>query len=194
VLPWDFSETDSIKDFAKEVCGRVGEIAGLVHCAGIFKLVPIPQVKEKQLLEIFRVNTFSAIALCSAFARKGRFSEGASFVLISSISAHEGVGGGSIYAASKAALEGFMTAGAPELADKGIRLNWIAPGTIRKPMIAEFDARLTPEQDAERRRAYPLGLGEPSDIANFIAYLLSDAARWITGQTFIIDGGHMIRK
>jgi NAD(P)-dependent dehydrogenase (short-subunit alcohol dehydrogenase family) len=120
--------------------------------------------------------------------------DGASFVLISSLAAHEGVMGNSVYAASKAAIEGFVKSVAAELADRGIRINCLAPGVTETPMVAEYLKLLTEEQRKAHVSDYPLGIGQPSDIAYFAEYLISEKARWLTGQTFILDGGHLARK
>lgn len=194
IMPWDMSDIDSISDYSKKVFEITGPITGLVHCAGMKSIVPIHMLKKKKIEEVFDLNCFSSMVLVSNFAKKGRTEEGASFVLISSISAREGVVGATIYSASKAAIEGFTVSSAPELCDKNIRINCIAPGTIETPMTDEYFAQLTDQQTEDYIKAYPLGLGKPDDIANFAKYLVSDDGKWITGQIFTIDGGHFARK
>jgi NAD(P)-dependent dehydrogenase (short-subunit alcohol dehydrogenase family) len=194
IIPWDLSETDSLGAYVKSVNARVGAIEGLVHCAGIQKIMPVQLIKETKILDVFSINTFAAMLLVSLFSKKGMAEERASFVLISSLSAHKGVAGGSVYSASKAALEGFARAVAPELIERNIRINCIAPGTLDTPMTTKYHEQLSPEQSEKIFDEYPLGIGEPADIASFAEYLISDNAKWITGQTFIIDGGHLARK
>jgi NAD(P)-dependent dehydrogenase (short-subunit alcohol dehydrogenase family) len=194
ILPWDLSDSNGVGDFAKAVKGRVGAVRGLVHCAGMERTLPIHMTKTAKIEDVFALNTYAAMNLVGAFAGKGMTTERASFVLISSLSAHEGAAGKSIYAASKAALEGFTRAGAPELAERGIRINCIAPGVVETPMVLKFSEQLTDEQRAAFHAGYPLGVGQPTDVAAFIEYLLSDKARWITGQTFILDGGRLARR
>jgi NAD(P)-dependent dehydrogenase (short-subunit alcohol dehydrogenase family) len=194
IIPWDLSDMDSVRDYSKAVFDKVGAIHGIIHCAGIQKIIPVHMIKEDKILDMFSINTFAAMALVASFSKKKMSGQDASFVLISSLSAHEGVAGSSAYAASKAALEGFATAVAPELAEREIRINCIAPGMIDTPMLNSYMAQLTEEQFNHTLSEYPLGIGEPADIASFAEYLISDKAKWITGQTFIIDGGHLIRK
>ena len=76
---------------------------------------------------------------------------------------------------------------------KGLTINCISPGTILTPLMMKMMESLTPEQQEERRSGFPLGLGTPSDVSNTAMFLLSDAARWITGQNIIVDGGYTVR-
>ena len=194
-IPWDLSDTDRVKEYTALVHEKVGAIHGLVHCAGIQKTLPIHMLKSSSLSELFKINTFSGILLASGFAKKGYYAEGeTSFVFISSLAAHEGAYGKTAYAASKSALEGFVKSAAPELAEKGIRINAIAPGVVKTAMVEAHFRQLTEVQRNATAGEYPLGLGEPSDIANLLIFLLGSSSRWITGQTFIIDGGHIVRK
>jgi len=195
IIPWDLSDVDSLTQYAKEVNEKAGSISGLVHCAGIQITVPLYLINKKRLIDIFNINTFAAINLVGLFSKRKYYIEGeTSFVLLSSIAAHEGEVGNSIYAASKGALEGFLTSAAAELVSKGIRLNIIVPGMIETNMNEEFFKYLTEEQKERFKQNYPLGYGQSEDIANMIIYLISKKSKWITGQKFIIDGGHLSRK
>mgnify|MGYP001347239932 CR=1 FL=1 len=194
IIPWDLSDLDSLQDYAKKVKETVGPISGLVHCAGIQKTMPLSLLKRQIITDVFTINTFAAIMLVSLFSRSGFFSGEASFVLISSNSTCRGAVGQSVYAASKGAIEGFIPATASELASKGIRLNAVVPGMVKTEMVDDYFKSLSDEQKKAFEDSYPLGLGDPLDVANLIEYLLSDKAKWITGECYKIDGGHMIRK
>ena len=194
IIPWDLSELDSLSDYAKKVKETVGPISGFVHCAGIQKTMPLSLMKKQTIFDLFNLNAFSAMLLVSLFSKNGYFAESASFDLISSLAAREGALGKSIYAASKGAIEGFIPATASELALKGIRLNAVIPGIVKTEMVDDFFKNLSEEQKKAFEDSYPLGLGDPLDVANLIEYLLSDKAKWITGECYKIDGGHMIRK
>ena len=194
IIPWDLSDLDSLQDYTKKVKETVGPVSGFVHCAGIQKTMPLSLVKEQTIFDVFNLNIFSAMLLVSMFSKNGYFAVNASFVLISSLAAHEGAMGKSIYAASKGAIEGFIPATASELAVKGIRLNAVIPGIVKTEMVDDFFRNLSDEQKKTFEDSYPLGLGDPIDVANLIEYLLSDKAKWITGECYKIDGGHMIRK
>lgn len=190
----DFSDIDAIQEFSEKVNQKSGPISGLVYTAGAQLTMPISMNKLDKVRELFTLNTFAPIELIRCFSKKKMISEdGASFVLISSLSAHEGATGKSLYAATKGALEGFLHTAALELVQRKIRLNAIVPGIIETDMSKEFLDRMTEEQRASVDKSYPLGLGKPEDAASLIVWLLSDESRWATGQSYVIDGGHMIR-
>lgn len=190
----DFSDIDAIQKFAEQVNQESGPISGLVYTAGAQLTMPISMNKPDKVRELFTLNTFAPIELIRCFSKKKMINEdGASFVLISSLSAHEGATGKSLYAATKGALEGFLHTAALELAQRKIRLNTIVPGIIETDMSKEFLDRMTEEQRASVDKSYPLGLGKPEDAASLMVWLLSDESRWATGQSYVIDGGHMIR-
>ena len=190
----DFSDIDAIQKFSEQVNQESGPISGLVYTAGAQLTMPISMNKPDKVKELFSLNTFAPIELIRCFSKKKMISEdGASFVLISSLSAHEGATGKSLYAATKGALEGFLPTAALELVQRKIRLNAIVPGIIETDMSKEFLDRMTEEQRASVDKSYPLGLGKPEDAASLIVWLLSDESRWATGQSYVIDGGHMVR-
>jgi NAD(P)-dependent dehydrogenase (short-subunit alcohol dehydrogenase family) len=191
VITCDFSDPANVKPFSKEVSASFGPIDGLVHCAGIQKTVPIYTLSPALILDVFNINTISAMLLVSAFSKKGMSTDSASFVLLSSLAAHAGGKGKSVYAASKGALEGFLISATEELAERHIRINALALGIVRTEMTIEFMKQLDDEQKGIFLADYPLGIGEPEDISNMIDFLLSDKARWITGQTFMVDGGRL---
>lgn len=193
-VPFDFSRVGQLQDYAAEVATLTGGVSGLVYAAGMQKTLPLTQSKPELAEEIFRLNAFAAFELIRLFAKKGTCSAtGASFVLISSLAAREGAMGKALYGASKGALEGFIPPAAAELVARKIRLNAVTLGVVRTDMSGEFIDKMSEDQKKTLEQSYPLGLGEPEDAAEFIVYLLSDRARWITGQTFVLDGGHSVR-
>ncbi|MDR0596832.1 MAG: SDR family oxidoreductase [Clostridiales Family XIII bacterium] len=192
-VPWDLSDIGRIKEYAAEVNRAAGAVSGLVHCAGAQDVMPLHLTKPELLERVFGLNSFAAILLAAAFARKGMYAESASFVLVSSLSAHEGARGRSVYAASKAALEGFTVAVSPELSDKGIRVNCVAPGIVETQSVKGFLSQLSAEQKESLLGGYPLGIGKPNDVAGLIEFLVSDKSRWISGNVFTPDGGHLAR-
>ena len=101
-----------------------------------------------------------------------------------------GSSGAAGYSLSKAALIGMSRSMALELAPRRIRVNCVAPGFVRTPMLDKVGGTWDAEQAAQVEAQHPLGLGEPEDVANSIAFLLSPAARWITGTTLTLDGGY----
>lgn len=195
VIDWDLNNLSSIMDYVKKVNEEVGAICGLVHCAGIQSILPIHLLNEKKILDNFNINTFSGMLLVSSFSKRNFYIENdTSFILISSLSAHEGALGRSIYGASKGALEGFLLPAASELMYKGIRINIIVPGVVNAGQGKDYYSKLTDIQKEELNKSYPLGINEDVDIANMIEYLISNKSKKITGQKIIIDGGHLVRK
>lgn len=194
IMPWDFSEPGRIQEYAENVYKSVGAVFGLVYSAGIQLTLPLSMSGIEQINKIFAVNTFSAMELVRCFSKKKMLhNSGASFVLISSLAAREGALGKSLYGASKGALEGYVPSVAAELAQRKIRVNCIAPGIVDTDMSREFRMRMSQEQREALSASYPLGLGRAEDVASFIHWLLSDESSWATGQTYVIDGGHMVR-
>ncbi|MDR1376560.1 MAG: SDR family oxidoreductase [Synergistaceae bacterium] len=194
ILPCDFAQIEKLEGYVSKVAGLTGGISGMLYAAGTQKTLPLTQSKFPLAEEIFRVNTFAALELIRLFAKKGAYSsEGASFVLLSSLAAHEGALGTAMYGASKGALEGFIPAASAELVMKKIRLNALSLGVVQTDMSMQFIEKMSEKQKEALHAEYPLGLGEPEDAAAFIVCLLSEKARWITGQTFTLDGGHSIR-
>ncbi|MDR1978100.1 MAG: SDR family oxidoreductase [Synergistaceae bacterium] len=193
-VPFDFTQIEKLRDYASEIAGLTGGISGMLYAAGMQKTLPLTQSNPSVANELFRLNTFPALELVRLFAKKGAYgAEGASFVLLSSMAAHEGALGTAFYGASKGALEGFIPAAAAELAMKKIRLNGLVLGVVKTDMSMQFIEKMNAEQKDALHAEYPLGLGEPEDAASFIVYLLSEKARWLTGQTFTLDGGHSAR-
>ena len=190
----DFSDIDTLQAFAEKVNHESGPISGLVYTAGAQLTMPISMNKSDKVKELFTLNTFAPIELIRCFSKKKMISEdGASFVLISSLSAHEGSVGQSLYGATKGALEGFLAPASAELVSRGIRLNIVVPGMIKTNMAENFLKNLSSDRREQFESTYPLGLGKPEDAASLIIWLLSDESRWATGQSYVIDGGRMIR-
>ena len=95
--------------------------------------------------------------------------------------------GNAAYSASKGALSAFGRVLAAELAPRNIRVNMVAPAMVKTAIMDKFD--VTPEEFEADKKKYPLGYGEPEDVANTIVFLLSRASKWMTGAELIIDGG-----
>ena len=129
--------------------------------------------------------------LTQSLLKAGRIVGGGSIVFIGSISADIGVAGVSAYAGTKAALAASARCLAMEVSKRGIRVNTVAPGIVETEMAAAGADMLG--DTMERQRAdYPLGFGKPEDVAHLAAFLVSDAGRWITGTSVVIDGGRTI--
>ena len=164
------------------------QIEALVHCAGTSKVTPFRQADTDTIDTIFNVNVLSVMELIRPLLKKENKGALKNIVLVSSLASIRGEKGNAVYAASKGALNALAISLAKELAPK-VRVNSISPGTVQTPMTKKF---LESEAGAAHLETYPLGVGYPEDITNLTCFLLSDAAKWITGQNIVIDGGRSI--
>jgi NAD(P)-dependent dehydrogenase (short-subunit alcohol dehydrogenase family) len=183
----------SLATIIDEAVIKLGKIDGFIHAAGIEKTLPISVMKESDYVNILRVNTISGFDLAKVVSKKKNIAQKGSFVFVSSITAVIGRAGVVGYAASKGALVAGAKSMALELASKNINVNCISPGTILTPMMIKYLDSLPEEEKLKRIEGFPLGLGNPKDVANSAIFLLSDASKWITGQNIIVDGGYTAR-
>jgi NAD(P)-dependent dehydrogenase (short-subunit alcohol dehydrogenase family) len=184
---FDVAALDDIPPWVKRLASSHGPLHGIVHSAGVHEVAPLRMLNAARLDAILRVNLNAAILLATAFRQKGCHAAGASLVFISSVAGLRGHAGVAAYTASKAALLGVTKSVAVELAREDIRVNCVAPALVETSMADQLKTQSTATTE------YPLGPGTPRDVANGIAFLLSDAARWITGTTLVIDGGYTAR-
>jgi NAD(P)-dependent dehydrogenase (short-subunit alcohol dehydrogenase family) len=182
----DLGDDDSIKQFAQVV----GKFDGIVHSAGIAALAPVRLASRKHIEDQFRINAVGPMLLTQQLLLRSGVNQGGSIVFVSSISAHIGVQGVAAYGGSKAALESMARCLSMEVAKRAIRVNCLAPGFVETPMLQA--ARSTTDSIEETAARYPLGLGLPEDVANAAIFFLSQASRWITGRTLVMDGGHTV--
>ena len=136
-----------------------------------------------------RINTVSAAMLLKAMQYLDCGADKASAVLVSSIAAIKADPANGAYAASKAALLAFVRTFAIELVARQIRLNAVMPALVETDMAENVRSTLTAEAFQAYEKRHPMGIGRPDDVASPIAFLLSDAARWITGIALAVDGG-----
>lgn len=188
VHPADISSADLAYELAMSVSAS-GPLDGIFHSAGITKVLPVKMVKDKQLHDVFGINTFSAFGLARAVARKGVMTDGGSVVFMSSLAAICGRRALSSYCSAKAALDGLVRSLAVEFCDRRIRFNSIVSGAVETEMHFSYVRSIAAEDLAAYEEFHPLGFGKPEDIANAAVYLLSDAGRWVTGTSMVVDGG-----
>jgi NAD(P)-dependent dehydrogenase (short-subunit alcohol dehydrogenase family) len=178
------------ESLASRLAESVRSVEAVVHAAGMVTVLPMRSVDHQVAQEIMNVNVFSAVEIIHVLLKK-KVNTGhlANIVFISSIWSRFGAKGHSAYCASKAALDGLMRALAVELGPE-TRVNSILPGAIRTAMS---EKGFTDEVIVEKlKHDYPLGIGEPKDIAEAVDFLLSDKSRWLTGQEIVVDGGRSV--
>lgn len=182
----DVTDLERLPDMVKEL----PVLDGIVLCAGVGQTTPVQNVKYEKMESVFKTNTLANIQLMQLLIKGKKINKGGSVVIISSIASHKPYFGNAVYSASKGALNAYAKVAALELASRRVRVNCIEPGLIVTEIVtgAGFDET----QLAEFEKNIPLGFGNPDDIANGCVYLLSDAARWITGSILTIDGGQTL--
>jgi NAD(P)-dependent dehydrogenase (short-subunit alcohol dehydrogenase family) len=187
--PFDLSRTDEISSWIAQLVAEIGApLDGAVHCAGVAGHIPLRALSAGQLESIMVSNVHSTVMLLKALsARTAVRASGSSIVLMSSVAALVASPAMIAYAASKAAVAGIARSAAKELGPKRIRVNCIAPAYVRTPILANATVAIPGFEQIEAQQF--LGMIEPEEVAIMAAYLLSDAARRITGSQFVIDGG-----
>ena len=188
VFRCDLKDVAGIEPRLVELVARHGcGIDGFIHSAGIVKILPVRMVDHAAALEVMNTNFFSALELVRILAKKKVNQTNLKTVtFISSAASKLGERGNSVYAASKGAIDSLTRSLAVELAP-GVRVNAVLPGMVRTSMSsATLDDRA---HAPEILKMYPLGLGDVADVAALVRFLVSEEARWITGQHLIVDGG-----
>ena len=189
----DLESPEAVAEVAKAVKDGFGAVRGFVHCAGFAVTAPLSMVDDATARSLYAVHALFPMRFMGWLGRAPNHVEGASCVLVSSVACREGDAGNAAYAAAKGAVEGMLKSAAAELAQRGVRVNAVAPGIVETEMArSTWMARSTPEQIEARRARYPLGFGRPEQVADAIDFLLGDASSWITGQCLVVDGGHSL--
>ncbi len=177
------SGIEAIVDGAAEA---LGGLDALVSNAGIHRRTPLAEATADQLDDVYSVDLRAVVLGASAALR--HIAPGGAIVNVSSIAAITPQMGVGLYTAAKAGVSAFTAQAAVEFADRGVRVNAVAPGMVRTAMA---EAVYADEALHERRRAMvPSGrIGTPQDIGRVVAFLLSDDASYVNGQTIVVDGG-----
>lgn len=188
--PGDIANADFARALPAVAVERLGQLDILVNNAAIFRHASFLALELDAVDDVMNVNYRGPFLLCQAAAQYWVKTESPGVVVnITSVSASFSQPGVSHYGATKAALERLSRCMALELAPHGIRVNCIAPGG---PILSDFIQGIIsqPGSEAYSRLRPPIGrLGEPSEIADAVVYLASDAASYVTGAVLTVDGG-----
>ena len=191
-MRYDLSDLEGMPGLVKKITGKYGKIDILINNAGIHLKKPVTEVTNEEYQSVILNNQTAVFTLTREVARDMIEKQSGCILNISSMASRYGLPKVIAYTASKSAIEGMTRALAVELGPYGIRVNCIAPGFIKTEMSA---AAL--DKDPERRNKVfsrtPLGrLGTPEEIAEAAAFLVSDAASFITGVVLPVDGGNSV--
>ena len=193
-LKTDVTRKEEVEQMAQQTVQRFGRIDILINNAGIMGAYGIIDMKEADLNRTLEVNLKGIIFCSQAVASYMIEQKSGKIVNVgSSISSRASVcnlsGGAADYCASKAAVQAFTRSLAMELAPHGVNVNAIAPGVTNTPMHKGYFEGAV----AYYKNSVPLGrLAEPEDIADVVVFLVTDAARYITGQTIHVNGGQIM--
>ena len=191
-----------IKDLADDINGlpvyvktlkeKYGKFSGLAYCAGVSAVMPSKAYDYEYAKYVFANDYFAPLFMAKGFIdKRNTIGNGTSVVVISSIDAILSSRGQSLYSGAKAGLCATLRSMAKESSPYGVRINCLLPSMIKTPMASEIATGQCGITDGVDER-YPFGWGEPSDVANFVAFLLSDKAKYLTGQNYIIDSGGLL--
>ncbi|WP_276839990.1 SDR family oxidoreductase [Anaerovibrio lipolyticus] len=166
-----------------------GKFNGLVYTAGTTGTTPLRFYDEAVARAIMETGFWGAIGLMQVLSKKKYVNPSSSFVLFASTAGHVGTKGLSVYSAAKGALMVAVRSLTHDLAKDRHRINTISPGYVNTGMTRSSIEEMGEPFGVKERHL--LGIGEPSDVSGMVLFLLSDRAKWITGEDFVVDGGQL---
>lgn len=187
----DVSKKNEVDAALAATLAAFGRVDGLVNNAGIFKAADFLDVSEADWDAVIAVNLKGSFLVGQAVARELVKAGGGAIVNMSSVNGRLTIPSIASYNASKGAIDQLTRVMALSLADRGVRVNAVAPGTIATELAK--NAVLTSDEAKARilSRTPMKRLGEPAEVADVCAWLLSDAASYVTGEIVVVDGGRM---
>jgi 3-oxoacyl-[acyl-carrier protein] reductase len=192
----DVTDTEEVNRVVEDVESVDGGIDVVIANSGIAHKVPLEDMTDNKWDRTLDVDLKGVLRIVRAAAPGMKARRSGAIVALSSISGTTyGWDEHAHYSAAKAGVIGLVRGLAIELARSGIRVNGVAPGVIRTAQALSVEHSLGPEKLEAMASSIPLGrVGEPADVADVIAFLASDEARYITGQVIVVDGGFTIQQ
>lgn len=187
------AQVEQVAEWAKGLAQHTGPFDGIFHAAGVGALRPARMLKQSHVDEVFGSSLMASLGLAKAASQKGVLNDGASVLLMSSVAGLRGQAGMTAYSAAKAGVDGLVRSLACELAPRQIRVNALAAGAVASEMHQTITAQLEEASLKAYEGHHLLGFGQTQDIAQAVVFMMSSGARWITGTTFVVDGGYTVR-
>lgn len=178
---WDKVFTDFVSQH--------GKLNGGVYTAGLTGCTPLKAYDEELAENLVDVSVFGGVKFMQFASKKKYADAGASYLIFSSVAAYEGPKGILFYAAAKGAVHSAVKVMSKEISHRGQRVNSISPGWIQTEMTASYLDSVGGDEEGIHNG--PLGIGNPQDVSGMVLFLLSNRAKWITGQDFVVDGGYL---
>lgn len=182
----DVANPDEVKDMIQEVVKQFGSLDVLVNNAGITRDNLLMRMKEQEWDDVININLKGVFNCIQKATRQMMKQRSGAIINLSSVVGAVGNPGQANYVATKAGVIGLTKTAARELASRNITVNAVAPGFI----VSDMTDALNDDLKEQMKSQIPLGrFGEDTDIANTVAFLASDKAKYITGQTIHVNGG-----
>lgn len=199
-LKMDVTDTSEVNNVVNQVLGQFGRIDILVNNAGVYPRCDLVKMTDELLRKMFEVNVFGMFRCTRAVLptmMKQRYGKVVNISSVTGPLVADAAGGQTSYAATKAAVWGFTTALALEVAQSGINVNAVCPGDIDTPGGRNQTAETgSPDKSLEELgHTIPVGrLGTPEEVGDLVAFLVSEESRYITGTHLVIDGGNVLQE
>lgn len=190
----DISKEDQVKNLVAGTLKTFGRIDIAFNNAGVEAMGPLNEVTPEEFRRVFDINVLGVLLSLKHEIPAMLKGGGGVIVNTSSVAGHIGMSGVSVYVGSKHAVEGITKAAALEFADRGIRINAVAPAAIETEMLDRFAGEPEGEMRKGLAAMHPLGrVGTSAEVAAAVLFLASPAASFITGTSLAVDGGFLAR-
>lgn len=184
---------EGLPQYVKSLKEKYGKFSGMAYCAGISMVNSFQLLEYSDYMNLFKIGYFAPMLMTKGIVdRRNNIGKGFSLVFISSIDVILSTKGQTAYAGMKAALSASARTISKEVSRYGMRINSVLPSMIKTPMtIVEGQSILNISEESQAN-LYPFGWGEPQDVSSMVVFLLSDKAKFISGQNYVIDSGGIL--